>query len=254
METANLTHHISSRFNEDLGALRNSVLKMGGLVEQQLQDAVAALLSGDSELAARAAHQDHIINALEIAIDEDSSRILAVRSPAASDLRLIVAVIKIITDLERVGDEGEKVAFVASRLHGIDRPSERYRELKHVARLALEQVRGALDAFSRFDGRAAIAVALKDRMLDSEFEAVQRQCITLMMEDPRTIRRALDVMMVARAFERIGDHAKNICEYVVYLVLGKDVRHRSLEEAAAEFERLVEQSAGSPSQRPLEVK
>lgn len=237
METANLSHHISSRFNEDLGELRNNVLKMGGLVEQQLKDAVAALLSGDSELAAAAAHQDHLINALEVQIDEQSSRILATRAPAASDLRLIVAVIKTITDLERVGDEGEKVAYVASRLHGIDRPSERYRELKHLARLAMEQVRGALDAFSRFDAQAAIEVALKDRMLDSEFEAVQRQCITFMMEDPRTIRRALDVMMVARAFERIGDHAKNICEYVVYMVLGKDVRHRSLEEAAAELEK-----------------
>ncbi|HZF14509.1 MAG TPA: phosphate signaling complex protein PhoU [Steroidobacteraceae bacterium] len=245
METTNLTHHISSRFNEDLGELRNSVLKMGGTVEQQLKDAVAALLSGDSQLADKAAHQDHLINALEVAIDEDCSRILATRSPAASDLRLIVAVIKTITDLERVGDEGEKVAYVASRLQGIDRPSERYRELKHLARLAMEQLRGALDAFSRFDGQAAIAVALKDRMLDSEFEAVQRQCITFMMEDPRTIRRALDVMMVARAFERIGDHAKNICEYVVYMVLGKDVRHRSLEDAAAELEKRDKESLGS---------
>jgi phosphate transport system protein len=247
MESTKLTHHISSRFNEDLDELRNSVLKMGGTVEQQLQDAVTALLTGDGQLADRAAHQDHVINALEVAIDEDCSRILATRSPAASDLRLIVAVIKTITDLERVGDEGEKVAYVASRLHGIDRPSERYRELKHLARLAAEQLRGALDAFSRLDGQAAIAVALKDRMLDSEFEAVQRQCITFMMEDPRTIRRALDVMMVARAFERIGDHAKNICEYVVYMVLGKDVRHRSLEQAAAELEQLASEPLGARS-------
>jgi phosphate transport system protein len=238
METASLTHHISSRYNEDLERLRNSVLQMGGVVEQQLADAVSALLTGDSELADRAAHRDHEINALEVAIDEDCSRILATRAPTASDLRLIVAVIKTITDLERVGDEGEKVAFVASRLHGIDRPSDRYRELKHLARLAMELLRGALDALSRLDGQAAIANALRDRMLDSEFDAVQRQCITFMMEDPRTIRRALDVMMVARAFERIGDHAKNICEYVVYMVLGKDVRHRSLEDAAAELKRL----------------
>jgi phosphate transport system protein len=245
METASLTHHISSRFNEDLEKLRSSVLQMGGVVEQQLGDAVAALLSGDSQLAEQAAHRDHLVNGLELAIDEDCSRILATRSPAASDLRLIVAVIKTITDLERVGDEGEKVARVATRLNGIDRPPDRYRELKHLARLGIEMLRGALDAFSRLDGDAAIAVARRDRMLDTEFEAVQRQCITFMMEDPRTIRRALDVMMVARAFERIGDHAKNICEYVVYMVLGKDIRHRSLEEAAAELERSRTQSLGA---------
>jgi phosphate transport system protein len=237
METTNLTHHILSRYNEDLEKLRNSVLQMGGVVEQQLSDAVAALLSGDSQLAEQAAHRDHEINSLEVAIDENCGRILATRSPAASDLRLIVAVIKTITDLERIGDEGEKVAYAASRLHGIDRPSDRYRELKHLARLATEQLRAALDSFSRIDGEAAIANARRDRLLDAEFEAVQRQCITFMMEDPRTIRRALDLMMVARAFERIGDHAKNICEYVVYMVLGKDVRHRSLEEAAAELDR-----------------
>lgn len=245
METAGLTHHISSRFNEDLEKLRSSVLEMGGVVEQQLGDAVAALLSGDSELAEQAAHRDHLVNGLELAIDEDCSRILATRSPAASDLRLIVAVIKTITDLERVGDEGEKVACVATRLNGIDRPSDGYRELKHLARLAIELLSGSLDAFSRLDGEAAIAVARRDRILDTEFEAVQRQCITFMMEDPRTIRRALDVMMVARAFERIGDHAKNICEYVVYMVLGKDIRHRSLEEAAAELERSRRQSLGA---------
>jgi len=245
METASLTHHISSRFNEDLEGLRNSVLQMGGVVEQQLEDAIAALLSGDGALAEQAAYRDHEINALEVAIDEDCSRVLATRSPTASDLRLIVAVIKTITDLERVGDEGEKVAFAATRLHGIDRASDRYRELKHLARLAKELLRGALDAFSRFDGQAAIANALRDRTLDAEFEAVQRQCITFMMEDPRTIRRALDVMMVARAFERIGDHAKNVCEYVVYMVLGRDVRHRSLEDAAVELAKRLAPEAGA---------
>jgi phosphate transport system protein len=245
METVNLTHHFSSRYNEDLERLRNSVLKMGGVVEQQLADAVTALLNGDSQLAEQAAHRDHVINGLEVAIDEDCSRILATRGPTASDLRLIVAVIKTITDLERVGDEGEKVAFVATRLHGIERPSDHYRELKHLARLAMELLRGALDAFSRLDGQAAIANALRDRTLDAEYEAVQRQCITFMMEDPRTIRRALDLMLVARAFERIGDHAKNICEYVVYMVLGKDVRHRSLEDAALELEQRLSTPGGA---------
>jgi phosphate transport system protein len=245
MEPVNLTHHFSSRYNEDLERLRSDVLKMGGVVEQQLADAVTALLNGDSQLAEQAAHRDHVVNGLEVAIDEDCSRILATRGPTASDLRLIVAVIKTITDLERVGDEGEKVAFVATRLHGIERPSDRYRELKHLARLAMELLRGALDAFSRLDGQAAIANALRDRMLDAEYEAVQRQCISFMMEDPRTIRRALDLMMVARAFERIGDHAKNICEYVVYMVLGKDVRHRSLKDAAVELEKRLSTPGGA---------
>jgi phosphate transport system protein len=243
METANLTHHILSKYNEDLETLRNSVLQMGGVVEQQLSDAVSALLSGDSKMAEQAAQRDHEINSLEIAIDENCSRILATRSPAALDLRLIVAVIKTITDLERIGDEGEKVARAAARLQGIDRPADRYRELKHLARLAMEQVRGALDAFSRIDADAAIANTRRDRVLDSEFDAVQRQCITFMIEDPRTIRRSLDLMMVARAFERIGDHAKNICEYVIYMVLGKDVRHRSLEDTASELEKRRGQSA-----------
>ena len=245
MEAANLSHHISSRYNEDLERLRNSVLQMGGVVEQQLADAVAALLSGDSQLAKQAAHRDHLINGLEVTIDEDCSRVLATRAPTASDLRLIVAVIKTITDLERVGDEGEKVAYVATRLHSIDRPKERYRELKHLGRLAIELLRGALDAYSRLGGPAAIANALRDRQLDAEFEAVQRQCITFMMEDPRTIRRALDVMMVARALERIGDHAKNICEDFVYMVLGKDVRHRSLEDVSAELEKRPHANAGA---------
>lgn len=237
MDTSNLMHHTSRRYDDDLEQLRSSVLQMGGLVEHQLSDAVKALLEGDSQLAEQAAHRDHLINGLEVAIDEKCSRVLATRSPAASDLRFIVAIIKTITDLERVGDEGEKVAYAATRLNGIGRRSDGYGELKHLGRLAIEQLHGALDAFSRLDGESAIATARRDQMLDAEYEAVQRQCITFMMENPRTIRRALDAMMVARAFERIGDHAKNICEYVVYMVLGRDVRHRSLDEAAEELAR-----------------
>jgi phosphate transport system protein len=230
MDTADLGHHISRRFNEDLERLRNKVLTMGGFVEQQLQNAITALVEGDSSLGEAVAMDDHKVNNMEVSIDEEASRILATRNPTAGDLRLIVAIIKTITDLERIGDEGEKIGYIASRLAAMERPADKYREVKHLGRLVSDMVHGALDAFARLDAHAAIGVARDDKAIDEEYEAIQRQCITFMMEDPRTIRRALDVMWVVRALERIGDHAKNICEYVIYMVHGKDVRHTSLED------------------------
>jgi phosphate transport system protein len=203
---------------------------MGGLVEQQVQDGVRAVVNGDSHLGEEVARLDHKINAMEVAIDDDCSRILATRNPTASDLRLIVAVIKTITDLERIGDEAEKLGHAATRMGGAERQADRYRELKHIGELVSEMLHGALDAFARLDTEAALAVARRDRAIDEEYDAIQRQCITFMMEDPRTIRRTLDVMAVARALERIGDHAKNLCEYVVYMVLGKDIRHLAIED------------------------
>jgi len=143
---------------------------------------------------------------------------------------LIVAVIKTITDLERIGDEAEKIGYIGSRLAAMERPADRYREIKHIGRLVADMVHGALDAFARMDADLAVTIAKQDRSVDDEYEAIQRQCITFMMEDPRTIRRALDVLWVTRAIERIGDHAKNICEYVIFMVHGKDVRHVSLED------------------------
>jgi phosphate transport system protein len=230
MDTSDLSHHILSRFNADLEGVRSGVMQMGGLVEQQLQDGIKALYSGDGRLGEEVARLDHKVNAMEVAIDEDCSRILATRGPTASDLRLIVAIIKTITDLERIGDEAEKLGSIASRLATLDRPTDRYREIKHVGDLVADMVHGALDAFARMDTDAALTVARQDRVVDEEYEALQRQCITFMMEDPRAIRRALDILWVARALERIGDHAKNICEYVVYMVLGKDIRHLSIED------------------------
>jgi phosphate transport system protein len=230
METSDLSHHILSRYNAELEGLRSGVLQMGGLVEQQLQNGVKALYSGDVRLGEEVARLDYKVNAMEVAIDDDCSRILATRGPTASDLRLIVAVIKTITDLERIGDETEKLGHIATRLASLDRPADRYREIKHLGELVGEIVHGALDAFARLDADAALAVARRDRVVDEEYDAIQRQCITFMMEDPRTIRRALDVLWVARALERVGDHAKNICEYVIYMVLGKDIRHLSIED------------------------
>ena len=230
MDTSDLSHHILSRFNADLEGVRSAVMQMGGLVEQQLQDGIKALYSGDGRLGEEVARLDHKVNAMEVAIDEDCSRILATRGPTASDLRLIVAIIKTITDLERIGDEAEKLGSIASRLATLDRPTDRYREIKHIGDLVADMVHGALDAFARMDTDAALAVARQDRIVDEEYEALQRQCITFMMEDPRAIRRALDILWVARALERIGDHAKNLCEYVIYMVLGKDIRHLSIED------------------------
>jgi phosphate transport system protein len=235
MDVTELGPHISRRYNDDLEGVRNRVLQMGGFVEQQLTQAVAALIDGDSRLGEEVARGDHKVNNMEVQIDEECSRILATRAPAASDLRLIVAIIKTITDLERIGDEAEKIGYIASRLATMERPADRYREIKHLGRLAQQMVHDALDAFARLDAEAALRICREDRVLDDEFESIQRQCITFMMEDPRTIRRALDVVWMARALERIGDHAKNICEYVVYMVHGKDIRHISLDDVEKEL-------------------
>ncbi len=248
METADLSHHISRRFNEDLERVRSKVLGMGGFVEQQLQKAITALVEGDSSLGEAVALDDYQVNNMEVAIDEECSRILATRAPAAGDLRVIVAIIKTITDLERIGDEAEKIGYIASRLATMERPADKYREIKHLGRVVSEMVHDALDAFARMDVESALRVARQDRLVDEEYEAIQRQSITFMMEDPRTIRRALDVMWVVRALERIGDHAKNISEYVIYMVHGKDIRHTSLDDVERELrEGRAAGAAAAPS-------
>src|SRR5579862_1888174 len=236
MSTDGLSHHISSRYNEDLERLRSSVMEMGGLVERQLIQAIGGLTEPDVRVIMRVAQEELHINQLERTIDEDCSRILATRGPAASDLRLIITILKTITDLERIGDEGEKVAAIASRLAARERPHNRYRELRNLGELVIEMVHDALDAFARFDTTLALEVLRRDRTVDEEYEAIHRQNITFMMEDPRSIGRALDVMWVVRALERIGDHAKNICEYLIYMVHGKDVRHTKLEEIEKELQ------------------
>lgn len=235
MEKADLSHHISRRFNEDLEQVRAKVLSMGGFVEEQLAKAVQAIVEGDGLMGEAVARDDYQINGMEVSIDEECSRILATRGPAAGDLRVIVAIIKAITDLERMGDECEKIGYIASRLASEERPADKYREIKHLGRIVQDMLHESLDAFARMDAEAALRIAHQDRLVDEEYEAIQRQCITFMMEDPRSIRRALDVMWIVRALERIGDHAKNICEYVIYMVHGKDVRHTRLEDVATEL-------------------
>jgi phosphate transport system protein len=236
METADLTHHISRRFNEDLEKVRNQVLQMGGFVEQQLHKAITALVEGDSRLGESVATDDYKVNGMEVSIAEECSRSLAIRAPAAGDLWVIVAIIKTITDLERIGDEGEKIGYIASRLATMERPARTSTARSNTWAARSRNGHDALDAFARMDSQAALKTAREDKMVDEEYESIHRQCITFMMEDPRTIRRALEIMWIVRALERIGDHAKNICEYVIYMVHGKDIRHLSLEDVAKQID------------------
>jgi phosphate transport system protein len=235
MEVEDLGQHISRRFNEDLESVRSAVLKMGGLVEAQFDNAIKSLAEGDSELGLQVAQDDYKINRLEVNIDEQCSRILATRAPTASDLRLIIAIIKAITDLERIGDEAERIGVLSSRLAGVERPSTNYRELRNLASHVQLMLRQTLDAFARLDAAEALKVVKADDVVDEEYESIYRQGITFMMEDPRTISRAMDTTWVARSLERIGDHCKNICEYVLFMVYGKDIRHTQLENIEAEF-------------------
>ena len=222
--------HISQQFNAELDQLRHRVLTMGGLVEQQMIDAVKALVDGESALAESVIENDHKVNAIEVSIDEQCTQILARRQPTASDLRLIVAVIKTITDLERMGDQAEKVARIGLRLIEMERPQNDYIEIQRLGEHVQLMLREVLDAFARMDAEAALNVARKDEKIDHEYEGIMRQQVTFMMEDPRLIKRSLDIMWSIRALERIGDHSKNICEYIIYLVKGKDVRHTTLDQ------------------------
>ena len=233
--------HTSKQFEAELEAVRARVLQMGGLVEEQIKLALDALISGDLELCTKVENNDHLVNAQEVGIDEDCSTIIARRQPAAGDLRMLMTVVKTITDLERIGDEAAKIARMAKLIYSTDRLQQpRTVEIRRMSSMALEMLRKSLDAFARLDVDMALKTCRQDRVVDEEYEAIQRQCITFMMEDPRTIRRGLDVMWVVRSLERIGDHAKNICEYVIYMVHGKDVRHTSLDQ----FERELAERAG----------
>lgn len=227
--------HISRQFNAELEDIRTRVLQMGGLVEQQIGKAISALMAADTTLAEAVVTEDYKVNKLEVAIDEECSQIIARRQPAAGDLRLVVAVIKTITDLERIGDEAEKIARMAQRLATEERPKNNYMEIQALGNHVRGMVRDALDAFARLDIEAAVRVAREDEQVDREYDGIMRQMITYMMEDPRSISRMLNVVWAARALERIGDHACNICEYIIYLVKGKDVRHTSLEQIEKEI-------------------
>jgi phosphate transport system protein len=229
------TEHTSKQFDAELEAVRARVLQMGGMVESQIRLAIESLISGDVELMNRVIEDDHRVNALEVEIDESCNRVLVRRQPAAGDLRMITTVIKTITDLERIGDEAEKIARMAKLLSQKERLRHpRYHQIKQASDIALDMLRKSLDAFARLDLSMAAEVVRQDEQVDEEFRSIMRYLITFMMEDPRTISTSLEILFVAKAIERIGDHAKNMSEYVVYMVKGRDVRHVTVEELERE--------------------
>jgi phosphate transport system protein len=229
------TEHTYKQYDAELEAVRAKVLQMGGLVEQQIVNALDSLVSVNPKLAQEVIEVDQQVNALEIQVDEDCSHIIARRQPAASDLRLIMMIVKTITDLERIGDEATKIARVTQKIYESDRMYKpRFNEIKTMVTLVREMLRTSLDAFARLDVTRTVEVARQDEQVDEQFRAAMRQLITFMLEDPRTISMSLEVLFVAKAIERIGDHAKNIAEYVVYMVKGKDVRHTSVDEMERE--------------------
>jgi phosphate transport system protein len=238
MEQRKIRSHISHQYDAELADLRSRVLAMGGQVEQQLADAVRAFSEHDAELAQLVVTNDYKINAQEVSIDEDCTQILVRRQPAAGDLRLLIAVIKTITDLERIGDEAERVGRMALHLaqtpHARRETTAPFADIEHLGEHVRRMLHDALDSFARLDVELAVGVAREDVKVDREYEGIMRQLITFMMEDPRSIPNALDVMWSARSLERIGDRSRNICEYVIYLVKGKDVRHTSLEHMEEE--------------------
>jgi phosphate transport system protein len=222
--------HISKRFDNELEDMRLQVLAMGGLVETQVANGLRGLFESDSELARRVVQDDDKVDRMEVDIDDQCLKILARRQPAASDLRLVVAIIKTINDLERIGDQAEKLGRNQLELIDDDAGSSHCMKLEHLGNLVSKMLNKALDSFARMDVDEALKTIGLDEKINAEFDGMMRQLITHMMEDPRTIRNALRVSWCARALERIGDHSKNICEHVVFLVRGKDVRHIGLKE------------------------
>ncbi|MFM2409148.1 MAG: phosphate transport system regulatory protein PhoU [Pseudomonadota bacterium] len=230
--------HISKQFDTELESIRASVLQMGGLVESQIKNAIESLISGDVSLMNRVIAEDHRVNAMEVKIDEACSQMIARRQPTAGDLRLIMTVVKTITDLERIGDEAEKIARMAKMLSQKNVLAfPRYHEIKNASEIAVDMLRKALDAFARLDVMMAAQVVRQDDQVDEEFRSIMRYLITFMMEDPRTISTSLEILFVAKAIERIGDHAQNMAEYVIYMVKGRDVRHITTDEIEREVQQ-----------------
>ena len=223
--------HLSTQFDAELSGISTRVLEMGGLVESQVAQAVYALTNFSGDTASQVLAQEEIVNAMEVEIDRDLSTIIARRQPTARDLRLLIAISKAIANLERIGDEAARIARTVQRLinSGV---SSRMRlpvaDLAFESELATKQLRKALDAFARLDVEKALEVLKQDDQIDQEFEGLMRKLITFMMEDPRTISSSIDLVFVAKAIERVGDHAKNLAEVIIYVVKGTDVRHNPL--------------------------
>ena len=218
--------HSSKQYDQELEAIRSKVLLMGGMVETQFDAALECFRVGDVERAERVIAEDQAVNQLEVSLDDACSHLIVRRQPTANDLRTVMATIKVITDLERIGDEATKVARIAKGLHERGPSSfNHYDMIRTISKATCDLLHDALDAFARLDGKQALQLIAADEVVDHEFRTIMRTLVTFMMEDPRTISSALDTLWVAKAIERIGDHAKNIAEYVIYVVEGRDIRH-----------------------------
>jgi phosphate transport system protein len=232
-----VNEHLSKQFDAELESIRSRVLEMGGMVESQIRRALEGFGSGDRALLDDVIATDRRVNEMEVALDGECSHVIVKRQPAANDLRLIFAIIKTVTDLERIGDEAQKIARMGKSIHEHEhsggRLTTRTADVRHAAEVVISMLRRALDAFARLDCDSATEVIRQDASIDAEFHSILRQLVTYMMEDPRTITTALDIIWVAKAIERMGDHAKNMAEYVIYIVKGTDVRHTGSREAAA---------------------
>jgi len=226
-----MSEHISKQYDSELETLRSGVLQMGGLVESQIRGAIEAFATGNQETINQVILAEARVNECELSIDNDCSHIIVKRQPAAGDLRLIMAISKTVTDLERIGDEAEKIARMSKQIHdrGGRLQVHSFANIRHAADIAVSMLRQALDAFARLDAADAASIIRQDVAIDTEFRSILRQLITFMMEDPRTISTALEIVWIAKAIERIGDHAKNIAEDVIYIVKGTDVRHTAVE-------------------------
>ena len=235
MDNNNLKKHISGQFNSELEGVLNQVLVMGGLVEQQLTDAITAIHKQDLEMARQIVANDHKVNGLEVQIDEDCTRIIAKRQPAASDLRLVLAIIKTITDLERIGDVAKRIGMML--LDNANKKQPPLVSMENMGRRTVKMLHDVLDAFARMDVEAAIEVHKEDSKVDREYESIIRELMTFMMEDPRSIPHVLNVLWCARSLERVGDRVQHICEYIIYFVKGKDVRHTSDEDIHSMLDR-----------------
>jgi phosphate transport system protein len=230
-----MSDHTHKQFDAEMEEIRSGVLAMGGLVETQLTRAIDALKHPDIDLIASVATDERAINQMQVSIDQQCSQIIAKRQPAAIDLRMVLTVVKIVNELERIGDEIKKIAYNAQQMQRPERLSNvRFHEITRAAELAESNLQLALDAFARLDVNAAAQVVSNDEAIDSAFLSILRQLISYMMEDPRTISAALEIVFIAKSIERIGDHAKNVAENVVQAVRGKDVRHATAEQIRAE--------------------
>jgi len=230
-----LGQHISQRYNEELEEIRSNVLRMGGLVEKQTNNAIKALLNRDANLARKVIESDNAINQLEIEIDEECTRVIAKRQPTASDLRLVIAVVKVITDLERIGDEAEKIGRYSKKLAKKKTINDIHSELSHLSEIVTQVLQDSLNAFARLNANDAIQILSTEKAVNKEFDSISRLLITHMMEDPRNIKSVLRVTWCARSLERIAEHSQNIAEYVIYLVKGKDIRHSNLSEIREKY-------------------